>query len=74
MHPQTVEQAKKASSSANTSLKKTAIGARDSVEISSSVLGNRALESVKAKIRNRYYNSDAVLDDLSDKFAKLFSA
>ena len=33
---------------------------------------NIALSSIKAKIKSGYYNSESVLEDVSDKLARLF--
>jgi len=44
----------------------------DRVELSTRRYSNITLESVKAKIKSGFYNSDAVADDVSDKLAALF--
>ncbi|MBD3344028.1 MAG: hypothetical protein GF401_03090 [Chitinivibrionales bacterium] len=40
---------------------------------SSSTIRNDLIQSVKSRIKKGYYNSDMVVDDLSDSFAQAFN-
>lgn len=44
----------------------------DSVELSSKNSSNIVLDSIRAKIKSGFYNSESVADDVSDKLAGLF--
>jgi hypothetical protein len=62
-----IESEKSAGKPTRNSVKK-----EDRVELSSRQYSNVTLESIKAKIKSGFYNSDAVTDDISDKLAGLF--
>ncbi|MFH0919741.1 MAG: hypothetical protein V1913_05215 [Fibrobacterota bacterium] len=62
-----IETGKATVKSERTTLKKA-----DSVELRTRQYSNITLESIKAKIKSGFYNSDAVTDDVTDKLAALF--